>query len=72
MNTVINYFDRFDLKTKKQNSYMIWKDVRLDLLKGLHLDSVTRQLVKHSLTIKDCQREGKPRLFYMPELAVNL
>lgn len=43
--SIFFYFDKFDLKTKKKNSYLRWKDVHSRILKGEHLTDSRQELV---------------------------
>lgn len=46
MTKVLEYFDHHELRTKKAKSYLIWKEVRVSLIKGEHLSSDSRRLLK--------------------------
>lgn len=43
---VLEYFDSHELRTKKTKSYLIWKEVRASLIRGEHLSSDSRRLLK--------------------------
>ena len=46
MDRVIKYFDLFQLRTKKLQSYKLWKEVRLSILAKEHLNDDTRAVLK--------------------------
>ena len=46
MNLVFNYFDTHQLMTKKANSYAMWREVHLAILKGDHLLPESRAVLK--------------------------
>ena len=51
-NHVIPYFDKHLLYTKKKQSYNLWKELRIQLINGAHLNSETRaKLVQLAKTI---------------------
>lgn len=41
--TLFLYFDKYNLKTKKKDSYLRWKQIYSRLVLGDHLNSNTRQ-----------------------------
>lgn len=44
--SIYNYFDTFCLRTKKYNSYLLWKEVHEELLLKNHLNLNLRSLIK--------------------------
>jgi hypothetical protein len=44
--SIIPYFDKYVLYSKKKESYELWKELRLQLIKGDHLNSNTRIKMK--------------------------
>lgn len=44
---ILHYFDTHSLHSKKKESYNLWKKLRIQLIKGDHLNSDTRtEMVK--------------------------
>ena len=39
-NSILPYFDEYILFSKKQQSYEFWKELRLQLINGDHLNSI--------------------------------
>jgi cytochrome c oxidase subunit 1 len=57
MDRVIKYFDLFQLRTKKLQSYKLWKEVRLSILAKEHLNDDTRAVLKaKASTINNLQK----------------
>lgn len=44
--SILPYFDKYVLYSKKKESYELWKELRLQLIKGDHLNSNTRIIMK--------------------------
>lgn len=51
VNSVINYFNNYQLRTKKGKSYELWKEVYVDIKKGQHLSPLTRVAVKEKASL---------------------
>lgn len=47
---ILSYFDEKSLKTKKKTSYLLWKNLRIQLINGNHLNSEKR--MKMAITSK--------------------
>jgi cytochrome c oxidase subunit 1 len=45
-NSILPYFDKYVLFSKKKESYKLWKELRLQLIKGDHLNTNTRIKMK--------------------------
>ena len=49
---IITYFDTHLLYTKKKQSYNLWKELRIQLINGVHLNSESRaKMVQLAKTI---------------------
>ena len=57
---IYEYFDNYKLRTKKLNSYLLWKDIHSRIEKKEHLSSKSRQLlIKKAKQINLVLRKSK-------------
>lgn len=45
-NQILEYFDKFPLKTKKEKAYLIYKDILKEIIQGVHLTLEGREKLK--------------------------
>jgi hypothetical protein len=57
---IYEYFDKYSLKTKKLNSYLLWKDIHNCIVKKEHLDIEQRTiLIEKAKKINSIRRKSK-------------